>query len=118
MEGPRKRSGWNLITISSSQHHQPAGDITVAADFLQTLLEKEGVPITRYEGPPGKSNLAARLKGSGQTKPILLLHHMDVVSADWRALKGQAVKWGDHRISSEWHLTTVEAGVGFQKNML
>ncbi|MCA9470107.1 MAG: M20/M25/M40 family metallo-hydrolase, partial [Nitrospira sp.] len=36
---------------------------------------------------PGKINLAARLKGSGKAKPIVLIHHMDVVPADtsrWR----------------------------------
>ncbi len=60
----------------------PPGDVTEAADLLQTILKKEGVPVTRYEGAPGKVNLAARLKGLGTAKPIVLLHHMDVVPAD------------------------------------
>lgn len=60
----------------------PPGDVTEAADFLQKILEREGIPVTQYEGAPGKVNLAARLKGSGNAKPIVLLHHMDVVPAD------------------------------------
>lgn len=60
----------------------PPGDVTEAADFLQDILEREGVTVTRYEASPGKSNLSARLKGTGDGKPILLLHHMDVVPAD------------------------------------
>ncbi|MCA9473985.1 MAG: M20/M25/M40 family metallo-hydrolase [Nitrospira sp.] len=60
----------------------PPGDVTGAADFLQKILEKEGITVTRYEAAPGKINLYARLKGTDKAKPILLLHHMDVVPAD------------------------------------
>jgi len=60
----------------------PPGDVTEAANFLQDILQQEGLTVTRYEGVPGKINLAARLKGTGNAKPILLLHHMDVVPAD------------------------------------
>jgi acetylornithine deacetylase/succinyl-diaminopimelate desuccinylase-like protein len=60
----------------------PPGDVKEAADFLQGILEREGITVTRYEASSGKSNLSARLKGTGDGKPILLLHHMDVVPAD------------------------------------
>ena len=60
----------------------PPGDVTKAADFLQGLLEKDGIPVKRFESGPGRSILMARLKGSGGGKPILLLHHMDVVPVD------------------------------------
>ena len=60
----------------------PPGDVTEAAGFLQNILEREGISVTRYEAASGKINLSARLKGSGDAKPILLLHHMDVVPAD------------------------------------
>ena len=60
----------------------PPGDVTKAADFLQSLIEKEGIPVTRFESGPGRSIVMARLKGSGSAKPILLLHHMDVVPTD------------------------------------
>src|SRR3990170_4150202 len=60
----------------------PPGDTRKTADFLQGILEREGVPVTRYESAPGKAIVVARLKGSGAGRPILLLHHMDVVPAD------------------------------------
>lgn len=60
----------------------PPGEVTAAADFVEALLEAEGIPVTRYEPAPGRSIILARLKGQGTAKPILLMHHMDVVPAD------------------------------------
>lgn len=60
----------------------PPGDVTKAADFLSGLLEREGIPVKRYEAGPGRSIVVARLKGTGTAKPLLLLHHMDVVPTD------------------------------------
>jgi acetylornithine deacetylase/succinyl-diaminopimelate desuccinylase-like protein len=60
----------------------PPGDVTKAADLLQGLLEREGIPVKRYESGPGRSIVLARLTGSGAAKPLLLLHHMDVVPVD------------------------------------
>src|SRR5512145_3134535 len=62
----------------------PPGDVTEAAAFLQGILERDGLEVERYESAPGKITVLARLKaaGSPQGKPILLLHHMDVVPAD------------------------------------
>jgi len=68
----------------------PPGHTDKAADFLEGLLKREGLAVTRYESAPGKSIVLARLKATSATpagKPILLLHHMDVVPADrsqWR----------------------------------
>ncbi|MDR4485465.1 MAG: hypothetical protein R3B95_20090, partial [Nitrospirales bacterium] len=64
--------------VDTLQHYlrfnttNPPGDVTEGAGFLQTILEKEGIAVTRYEAASGKVNLAARLKGSGDDKPILL----------------------------------------------
>ena len=60
----------------------PPGDVTKAADFLTGLLQREAVPVTRYEPGPGRAILLARLNGAGTAKPLLLLHHMDVVPTD------------------------------------
>jgi acetylornithine deacetylase/succinyl-diaminopimelate desuccinylase-like protein len=60
----------------------PPGDTTKTAAFLTAILEREGIPVTRYESAPGKVIIVARLKGTGAGKPILLEHHMDVVPAD------------------------------------
>jgi acetylornithine deacetylase/succinyl-diaminopimelate desuccinylase-like protein len=63
----------------------PPGDTRKAADFLASVFEKEGIPVTRYESAPGKAIIYARLKATvspAAGKAILLLHHMDVVPAD------------------------------------
>jgi len=60
----------------------PPGDVSKAADLLEGILKRENIPVTRYESGPGRSILLARLKGAGRAKPILLLHHMDVVPTD------------------------------------
>src|SRR4051812_33893618 len=63
----------------------PPGDTRKAADFLAAILEREAIPVTRYESAPGKAILYARLKATVSPpagKAILLLHHMDVVPAD------------------------------------
>jgi len=63
----------------------PPGDTRKAADWLASLLEREGIPVTRYESAPGKAILYARLRATRTPpagKPIVLLNHMDVVPAD------------------------------------
>ena len=60
----------------------PPSHTTKAADFLEAIYKREGIPVTRYEPAPGKSILVARLKGTGAGRPILMLNHMDVVPAD------------------------------------
>ncbi len=67
------------IRINTSN---PPGDVTKAADFLSGILEGEGIPVKRYQSGPGRSILLARLEGTGTAKPIVLLHHMDVVPTD------------------------------------
>ena len=60
----------------------PPGDVLKAADFLTHILQREGIPVKRYDSGPGRSIVVARLKGTGTAKPLLLLHHMDVVPTD------------------------------------
>jgi acetylornithine deacetylase/succinyl-diaminopimelate desuccinylase-like protein len=70
------------IAINTSN---PPGDTRKAADFIAGVLERDGIPVTRYESAPGKAILYARLKATASPpagKALLLLHHMDVVPAD------------------------------------
>jgi len=69
----------DYIRIDTSN---PPGDVRRSADLLEGVLKAAGIPLVRYESAPGKSILLARLKGTGSGKPILLMHHMDVVPAD------------------------------------
>ncbi len=63
----------------------PPGDTRKTADFLAAILDREGIPVTRYESAPGKAIIYARLKATVSPpagKAVLLMHHMDVVPAD------------------------------------
>ena len=66
----------------------PPGAEEPAADFLASILEREGIKSERIESAPGRVSLAARLAGSGGAgKPLVLLSHSDVVPAErehWR----------------------------------
>jgi len=67
----------------------PPGDVSKAIEFLRQTLEREGIPVelvwtNKYLG---RGNVIARLKSSGKKRPIVLLHHMDVVPVNlssWR----------------------------------
>lgn len=68
-----------------------AGDCTLAAQKMATRLKAAGYADTDYQvftapGKPKEGGLFAVLKGSGGSKPMLLLAHVDVVEAkreDW-----------------------------------
>lgn len=71
-----------LIAVDTSN---PPGNEVAADEILKRRLEREGIPaqivVPDSGGGPkaGRGNLIARLAGTGQKKPILLLGHMDVV---------------------------------------
>jgi acetylornithine deacetylase/succinyl-diaminopimelate desuccinylase-like protein len=60
----------------------PPGNEMRAADFFARLLRKEGIEYRVFESAPGRANLYARLRGSGRKRPLILLNHTDVVSAE------------------------------------
>ena len=66
-----------LIRIDTSN-----GNETAAAQYLQSVLAKEGIASEIYELEPGRGNLVARLKGSGKQRPLLLMGHTDVVQVE------------------------------------
>ncbi len=64
----------------------PPGNEIAAARFWQEVLAKEGIESQVFESQPGRGVIYARLKGSGEKKALILLHHLDVVpaaKADW-----------------------------------
>lgn len=64
----------------------PPGNEIAAARFWQEVLAKEGINAQVFESQPGRGVVYARLKGSGEKKAFILLHHLDVVpaaKADW-----------------------------------
>jgi len=75
-----------LIAIDTTNS---SGDTTRAAEAVAKRLRQAGFPagdVKVLAEKPRKGNLVARLRGSSNAKPILLLAHLDVVEAkreDW-----------------------------------
>jgi acetylornithine deacetylase/succinyl-diaminopimelate desuccinylase-like protein len=68
-----------LLRLDTSN---PPGNEKLATDYLQQVLEREGVPARVFALDPSRPNLVARLSGSGRKRPILLMGHTDVVTVD------------------------------------
>ncbi len=69
----------------------PPGNETRGARYLGSVLAREGIPYEIVEHAAGRGSLIARLKGSGKARPLCLLSHIDVATADasqWPAGKG------------------------------
>jgi acetylornithine deacetylase/succinyl-diaminopimelate desuccinylase-like protein len=102
-----------LIRIDTTN---PPGGETAAARALARHLAAAGIPSEVIESSPGRGNLYARLPGSGQGRPIVLLSHLDVVPADPRGwhvppfagLRKDGYVWGRGAIDCKG-VTAVEA---------
>ncbi|MGH2523340.1 MAG: M20/M25/M40 family metallo-hydrolase, partial [Anaerolineales bacterium] len=82
---------WPAITAETVRHLQallrlntsnPPGDEMLAAEYLAGVLKAEGIEPLVLESAPGRGNLIARLKGTGEQPPLLLYSHTDVVPAE------------------------------------
>jgi acetylornithine deacetylase/succinyl-diaminopimelate desuccinylase-like protein len=75
----------NLLRIDTTN---PPGREAAAAQYIASVLAKEGIEHVILEKAPGRSNLVARLHGRSSTEGALLLNgHLDVVPAEreqWR----------------------------------
>ena len=60
----------------------PPGNEHLAAAFLQEVLDKEGIASQRFDSAPGRTNLVADLEATTDEKPLILLHHTDVVPVE------------------------------------
>jgi len=65
----------------------PPGNEIQTARFFKDLFDKNGIESEIFEYKPSRANIIARLKGNGTKRPIILLSHMDVVTADAQAWK-------------------------------
>ena len=82
---------WSAVERETIEHFQaivrldssnPPGNETRVADYLKKVLEANGIPAQVLALDPARGNMAARLKGNGAKRPILLMGHTDVVSVD------------------------------------
>jgi acetylornithine deacetylase/succinyl-diaminopimelate desuccinylase-like protein len=67
------------IAIDTSN---PPGGEEAAARFLADVFRRDGVECQVYPVDEGRANLSARLPGSGEKRPLVLLNHTDVVPVD------------------------------------
>ncbi len=58
----------------------PPGNEGECVRFIQELLQSAGIDSQILEKAPGRPNLVARLPGLGQSAPLLLYGHLDVVT--------------------------------------
>ncbi|MEK6299525.1 MAG: M20/M25/M40 family metallo-hydrolase [Acidobacteriota bacterium] len=69
----------SFIRIDTSN---PPGNETKGAEYLKSILDREGIPSEIFEREPGRGNIVARLKGNGKQRPLLLMGHIDVVGVE------------------------------------
>jgi len=60
----------------------PPGNEIEAAKFFKKIFDQYGIENEIFEFKPSRANIIARLKGNGSKRPIILLSHMDVVTAE------------------------------------
>jgi acetylornithine deacetylase/succinyl-diaminopimelate desuccinylase-like protein len=65
-----------LIQIDSSN---PPGNETAVVNYLQRILEADGIATRTFALEPSRANLVARIRGNGRRRPILVMAHTDVV---------------------------------------
>jgi acetylornithine deacetylase/succinyl-diaminopimelate desuccinylase-like protein len=82
---------WPQIEAETMQHFQallridtsdPPGRELEAAEYLKSVLEKEGIPVEMFALESHRPNLVARIKGNGSRRPLLIMGHTDVVNVD------------------------------------
>ena len=82
---------WARVQVETMQHYQallrldttdPPGNESLAATYLQQVLEREGITATPSAAEPDRANLVARLRGNGKKRPLLMMAHTDTVRVD------------------------------------
>lgn len=94
---------WTAVEEETLRHFQaivrmdttdPPGGEKPVADYLKSVLEREGIPVQVFALEPNRPNIVARLKGNGRKRPLLLLGHTDTVNVD-------AKKWSHPPFSAQ-----------------
>lgn len=69
----------DLVRIDTTN---PPGNEVECARYLANLLSPAGIETRVVESAAGRGNLIARLRGSGEGRPLMFMGHLDVVAAD------------------------------------
>jgi acetylornithine deacetylase/succinyl-diaminopimelate desuccinylase-like protein len=87
----RPQPDWKALEPETLRHFQslvrietmdPPGREELAAAYLVQALQQEGIPTQTFTLEPGRTNVVARLKGSGRQRALLLMGHLDTVNVD------------------------------------
>jgi acetylornithine deacetylase/succinyl-diaminopimelate desuccinylase-like protein len=82
---------WRALEDEIMRHYQtvlrldttnPPGNEHLAVDYLKQVFDREGIPAQIFALDPNRSNIVARLKGSGKKRPLLIMGHSDDVTVD------------------------------------
>jgi acetylornithine deacetylase/succinyl-diaminopimelate desuccinylase-like protein len=99
---------WAEIDAEILQHFQaivqmntcdPPGGERPVVEYLQRVLEHEGIGTRLFAKADHRPNLVARLHGSGSKRPLLLMAHTDTVNVDpakWKHGPFSAAREGGH----------------------
>lgn len=71
----------DLAAMIAADTTNPPGNEARITALVAKKLRDAGIPYEITEFAPGRSNIVARLKGTGPDKPVMLLAHTDVVGA-------------------------------------
>src|SRR5579863_4004377 len=77
-----ERTRQYLVDLIRLDTTNPPGNETRVAQYLKTVCDSEGIPAALVGNEASRLNFLARLKGSGDRRPLLLMAHSDVVPAD------------------------------------
>jgi len=68
----------DLVRIDTTN---PPGNERPAAEYIADVLNREGIIVDLLGAMEERKNLIARVLGDGSARPVLLVSHLDVVSA-------------------------------------
>jgi acetylornithine deacetylase/succinyl-diaminopimelate desuccinylase-like protein len=71
-----------LLDLIRLKSVNPPGGETRTARYLESLAKQHGIECDVIGGDPDRLNFVARLHGSGEKRPLMLMAHSDVVPAD------------------------------------
>ncbi|MDQ5852167.1 MAG: M20/M25/M40 family metallo-hydrolase [Chloroflexota bacterium] len=86
-----EQTAWDQVGDETLEHlrqllrldtRNPPGNETRAAEYLWTVLEREGISSEIVGPAPDRGSLVARIRGDGSQRPLLLMSHTDVVAVE------------------------------------
>jgi len=105
---PAFPADWRAVDEESLRHFQalvrldtsdPPGGELPAVEYLQRVLEAEGIETKIFATDPKRPNLVARIRGNGSKRPLLIMGHTDTVNIDpkkWKHPPFSAHREGGH----------------------